>query len=413
MASEEQDASPPEKSRNETIVETWLAVTFRPARFFSQPIEAGKRWRPLGFAAIIVAIVATVGWAVQQALPSAWGGGVGPGLLGAVVIAQIGLIVSVYFNTACAHVALRLAGVRGSFKDTFAVVGYSYGPTLFGVVPILGTIVGLIWQLVVIAIGLRHARRTTMGRAAFATILAAALPILLALGLRARVMEAFKISSGAMAPSAISGDHFFVSKSAYGIEVPGMKERLFARPPGRGDVIVFRYPEKRNEDFVKRAIAMPSDTLEAINGRPVISGWLVPHCHVGRFEDAGHPFELYVERLGERSYLTMFEEDPDAITCAHGEPCDAGSTCRAGICGRLEGPFKVAPGEVWVMGDNRNNSFDSRMWNKGRGGGVPFEDVKGRAMFVWMSFGPNGSINNDRLFHSLHAEPALPHAGSA
>src|SRR5262249_59553105 len=66
------------------------------------------------------------------------------------------------------------------------------------------------------------------------------------------------------------------------------------------------------------------------------------------------------------------------------------------------------PEQAWVMGDTRDNSHDSRSWNNGRGGGVPFENIKGRAMFVWMSFGPGGSVAYDRLFVKMHGPPELP-----
>jgi signal peptidase I len=73
-----------------------------------------------------------------------------------------------------------------------------------------------------------------------------------------------------------------------------------------------------------------------------------------------------------------------------------------------QGPYRVAPGEVWVLGDNRNNSSDSRAWYGGRGGGVPYANIKGRAMFVWMSFGPNGGVTWDRLFTHVLGKPRLP-----
>ncbi len=97
--------------------------------------------------------------------------------------------------------------------------------------------------------------------------------------------------------------------------------------------------------------------------------------------------ELFVEYLGDYSYLTLFEDDR--------------------FDGR-QGPYFVKPGEVWVLGDNRNNSSDSRAWFGGRGGGAPFANIKGRAMFVWMSFGVNGGITWDRIFTDVMGHPRLP-----
>jgi signal peptidase I len=99
---------------------------------------------------------------------------------------------------------------------------------------------------------------------------------------------------------------------------------------------------------------------------------------------------------------------PTQQTCAPSEECPGGLTCRGGVCGALQGPFHVGAREVWVMGDNRNNSHDSRTWRGGLGAGVPFENIKGRAMFVWMSFGPGGGVAQDRLFVNVMGRPKVP-----
>jgi signal peptidase I len=233
--------------------------------------------------------------------------------------------------------------------------------------------------------------------------------VAVALLLRAFVVEAFKIPSGSMIPTLMIGDHIFVNKFAYGPLIPWTDVRLFPHmPPERADVMVFKFPEDEQLDFIKRVIALPGDTLEAVDGRPVINGWLVPHCEVGPFKSEGRMADLFVEYLGDKSYLTLFENKPDQQTCSSGSECTPGLACRGGICGILQGPFKVLPGEAWVMGDNRNNSHDSRTWFGGLGGGVPFKNIKGRAMFVWMSFGPGGGIASDRLFVHVLGQPTIP-----
>ncbi len=219
-----------------------------------------------------------------------------------------------------------------------------------------------------------------------------AVAIGVALLLRAFVVEAFKIPSGSMLPTLQIQDHIFVNKLAYGPLVPFTSYRLLNRlPPARADVMVFIYPdtnpEAPSQDFIKRVIALPGDTLSVENGHPIINGWRVPSCHVGEYtyqEGSDAPMkrgDLFVEYLGERAYLTQYEDN------------------RAD--GR-QGPYHVKAGETWVMGDNRNNSMDSRVWAGGRGAGVPDANIKGRAMFVWWG------VALDRLFMNVLGTPRLP-----
>lgn len=238
--------------------------------------------------------------------------------------------------------------------------------------------------------------------------------VAVALILRAFVIEAFKIPSGSMIPTLMVGDHIFVNKFAYGPLVPWTDSRLFSRlPPSRGDVMVFKFPENKEQDFIKRVIATPGDTLEAIDGRPVINGWIVPHCYVGPYSSEGQTKELYVEYLEDKAYFTLFQSKLHEQTCSENDDCGAAQACRAGVCGALQGPFRVRANEAWVMGDNRNNSHDSRSWRGGLGAGVPFENIKGRAMFVWMSFGPGGGVAQDRLFVNVMGRPQIPGAFDA
>ena len=233
--------------------------------------------------------------------------------------------------------------------------------------------------------------------------------VAVALLLRAFVVEAFKIPSGSMIPTLMIGDHIFVNKFTYGPLIPWTDKRVFSRlPPQRGDVMVFKFPENKEQDFIKRVIAVPGDTLEAVDGRPVLNGWLVPHCNVGTFKYDGKQAELYVEYLEDRSYFTLFDHKLADQACTTNDECTLGDVCRGGVCGALQGPFKVAPNEVWVMGDNRNQSHDSRTWKGNAGAGVPVENIKGKALFVWMSFGPGGGIAQDRLFVNVMGRPKLP-----
>jgi signal peptidase I len=219
--------------------------------------------------------------------------------------------------------------------------------------------------------------------------------VLVAVLLRALVVEAFKIPSGSMLPTLQIGDHIFVNKFIYGPMLPLRNKRLFSHmAPARGDVIVFENPDHgpgdEREDYIKRVIALPGDVLEADGGHPIINGWRVPSCLVGTYtfaEQRGGPMDtgkLYVEFLGERAYLTFYE---------------------AGHTDGRQGPYVAAPGEVWVFGDNRNNSRDSRAWFANRGGGAPFDNIKGRAMFVWLPL--------DRFLVNVMGAPQLPNGAPA
>ncbi len=224
--------------------------------------------------------------------------------------------------------------------------------------------------------------------------------VAVAFALRAFVIEAFKIPSGSMIPTLMVGDHIFVNKFSYGPAIPYTRARVWTNmPPRRGDVMVFAFPEKPEQDFIKRVIALPGDKLEAKNGHPIINGWEVPSCKVGAwsYQDIDsvqrHEGELFVEYLGDESYLTFYDR-------------------ASGVYPETQGPFHAKLGEVWVMGDNRNNSHDSRMWWGGQGGGVPFENIRGRALFVWLSLGDAG-LDLSRLGAPVMGRPRLPPSASS
>jgi signal peptidase I len=391
-------------AKRESLLSTWVKAMVNPSALYEAGATGKKPAEPHVFA-VVFGFLASLGGGLADALISKQPAA---GALGTAIASPVLTIFLVYLSAVLVHFWLLVVrGRNGTFRDTVASTCYARAPLVLAVVPVVGIFVGYLWNVVALCIGLKHAHRTTIWRASFAAI--AGSPVLLALFLRAAVVEAYKIPSAAMTPSIVLGDHLYVEKLTYGPLIPWTDARLYSGlPPRRGDVMVFKFPENKAQDFIKRAIAVPGDTLEAINGRPVINGWLVPHCHVGPFRYDGHTAELFVEHLGGKSYFTQFDADPDEQRCDGTESCGAGLACRGGICGVLQGPFKVVPEEVWVMGDNRDNSHDSRSWRGGRGAGVPFENIKGRATFVWIGFLPDGSVAKDRIFVSLNGKPTLP-----
>lgn len=222
-----------------------------------------------------------------------------------------------------------------------------------------------------------------------------------AIMVRAFVVEAFKIPTGSMLPTLQIQDHIFVNKFSYGPKLPWIGRIFSDVPPERADIAVFVNPDAppgtTPDDYIKRVIAHPGDIFEVKGGFPVINGFEVPHCRVGDYDYIDHrtgytiSSELFIEFLGDRAYLIQF---------------------RGGRHEEDYAKYNVKEGEFWVLGDNRNNSRDSRFWNHGRGGGVPFDNVKGKALFVWLSFNDNAGdflgVTWDRLFTNVMGTPRLP-----
>jgi signal peptidase I len=221
--------------------------------------------------------------------------------------------------------------------------------------------------------------------------------VLVALFLRAFVVEAFKIPSGSMIPTLKVGDHLFVNKFIYGFRVPFMNVKfLQLRPPQRGEVIVFVYPKDQDKDFIKRIVAVGGDTIAVrnntilINGQPIKRKRLPGPCmYYQDDEDQGQSGEIrrciaYEEELGDNRYRVYQNEHS---------------------LGALNdfGPQKIPPGQVFVMGDNRDNSHDSRFW--GGVNTVPESFIKGRAIIIWWSYGHPEGIRWKRFFHRVHSEP--------
>jgi signal peptidase I len=185
--------------------------------------------------------------------------------------------------------------------------------------------------------------------------------ILIALFIRTFIIQAFKIPSGSMKPTFQIGDHILVSKFIYGIKVPFIRKTLISiSEPKREDIVVFIYPEDRSKDFIKRVIGVSGDTIEIRNKKIYLNGLPMNDAH-GVYTD-------------------------DFIIPGSIQPRDN------------FGPITVRPGSIFVMGDNRDQSYDSRFW-----GFVDLKDVMGKAFIIYWSWDKeNHSVRWNRFGQIPH-----------
>ncbi|MCX8034418.1 MAG: signal peptidase I [Thermodesulfovibrio sp.] len=177
--------------------------------------------------------------------------------------------------------------------------------------------------------------------------------ILIALFIRAYIIQAFKIPSGSMIPTLLIGDHLLVTKFIYGVRPPLMENKILVMDkPKRGDIVVFKYPEDPNRDFIKRVIAVEGDVIEGRDKKVYVNGAEIKEPYIRLTDSYIHPKEL--------------------------DPRDN------------FGPITVPKGKLFVMGDNRDQSYDSRFW-----GFVDLKDVKGKALIIYWSW--DGEQSKPRL----------------
>jgi len=168
--------------------------------------------------------------------------------------------------------------------------------------------------------------------------------LVIALIVRSLLLQAFKIPSSSMENTLLVGDHIFVNKIVYGYRIPFMKGRVLElSKPKRGDIIVFVFPEDASKDFIKRVIGVPGDTIEVKRNSVIRNG-----------ETLKEDYAQYIEGTEEQEALGQAKYDLP--------------------------PLKVPPGKYFVLGDNRDRSYDSRFW-----GFVDTEAVIGKAMFIYFS----------------------------
>jgi len=220
--------------------------------------------------------------------------------------------------------------------------------------------------------------------------------LLIAFAVRTFAYEPFNIPSGSMTPTLLIGDYLFVSKFSYGYSryslpfgLPLFSGRILGRQPQRGDVVVFKQPAHPSVDFIKRLIGLPGDRIQVIGGTLYINDAAAKRSYVGRYVDTESnertELQLYEEALpdGVRHSILLQSIDgraspKDCAVNTFAGPGEAENTCA----------FVVPAGTYFMMGDNRDNSADSRMSGSGVGF-VPAENLVGHAEFIF--FSSNGS----------------------
>jgi signal peptidase I len=211
--------------------------------------------------------------------------------------------------------------------------------------------------------------------------------ILVVFLLRSFLFEPFKIPSGSMVPTLLVGDLILVNKYHYGVRLPVLNRKVVANhEPARGDVVVFRYPPDPRLDYIKRIVGLPGDEIAYLNKKLTVNGQDVATRPDGEYYDEERlQYKLQLtEKLGTVEHRVLVDQRRPATIFPELERFPFRDNCRYSAEGVV---CKVPQGHYFVMGDNRDNSQDSRFW-----GFVPDENLVGKAFFVWMNFGNLGRI---------------------
>jgi signal peptidase I len=210
--------------------------------------------------------------------------------------------------------------------------------------------------------------------------------------LRSFAFEPFKIPSGSMTPTLLVGDLILVNKFTYGLRLPVLNKKITAgNAPERGDVMVFRYPPKPSLDYIKRVVGVPGDEVAYLNKQLTVNGQPVAKRGLDDFLDEEsmrylNQFEeTFKIQTGERKFRLLNDDTRPAFVAGVTDFAFR-DNCRYSAQGVV---CKVPPGHYFMMGDNRDNSLDSRFW-----GFVPEENIVGKAFFIWMNFSQLGRFGS-------------------
>jgi len=214
--------------------------------------------------------------------------------------------------------------------------------------------------------------------------------ILIVFLLRSFLVEPFKIPSSSMVPTLLVGDFILVNKFTYGIRLPVLNRKVLELgSPRRGDVMVFRFPEDPSLDYIKRVVGLPGDRIEYRNKRLVVNGTPIATRQIDDYlsRERMQFSRRYIETLAGVEHEILLEDDaPAALTPSRSFPYSG--NCAYNTSGLV---CTVPPGHYFMMGDNRDNSSDSRVW-----GFVPDANIVGKAFFIWLNFNELGRFGSFR-----------------
>ncbi|TFW33322.1 signal peptidase I [Massilia horti] len=199
--------------------------------------------------------------------------------------------------------------------------------------------------------------------------------------LRSFLWEPFKIPSSSMVPTLLVGDLILVNKYAYGVRLPIINKKIIdIGNPQRGDVMVFKYPKDESQDYIKRVIGVPGDKITYENKRLTINGTPVQYEPMDDYLDNEHPvyYKQFLEKLPDTAHRILNDDTKPPLDYGGVENFPHRESCTYSYD---KFTCIVPEGNYFMMGDNRDNSADSRYW-----GFVPDKNIVGKAFLVWMNF---------------------------
>jgi signal peptidase I len=410
MAPDAADASTPSP---------WLSVWFKPRRVVERILATNSGRSVLLLAALGMMSEIAAQLVIVSGLPGVLSGG--RIVFGVIIVGAVVGIAALYLSACFLKWAGILFGGGASMAKIRAAVAWGGAPFAVGIpvcliifVPLALSqpaerpLVAVVFYVILVVLGLwafilmlwmygriqRFGFWRTIGSFVVATfVLAPIIPLLI----RVFLFQPFNIPSGSMMPTLLVGDYFFVSKYAYGYTHYSLpfsprlfSGRVFAAEPQRGDVVVFRLPKNDSIDYVKRVVGLPGDRIQMIGGVLQINGQPIKHERVDDFVADEDGAVMRVKRYRE----TL----PNGVSYTVLDLTDNGFYDNTPV-------YNVPPGHYFVLGDNLDNSTDSRVLSQV--GYIPFENLVGRVAAIYLSIRPgsNGappSIRYERINTAVH-----------